>query len=476
MIDEGVSQIVQMVVILFSDEDVNNHLFNLNRVAQPLLGWMYDDDVYRRGYLMEDDCPSYLSQEDKVLLISHYPMWSAVDRKVHELGKPLPPVGSFKHFQQYNYNKSKWGLDKSTEFSCRVLTEGIKVCFEALYILRHIHSLVVTTWRHDQSRVIKPFIIQFASNHNGTGPLTSQIRKKLNNIDLPLTSFVYNFGIELLRYLGSERFSRAQLFVPCHRISHVAAGQNTELERIEDMSISRQIDSFARDGKWPLKSHRVITFATIPELDSLRTHHSVLYQHSISHLPLNKNGKRAKVKCSLCSNGTTFRQTSKECSSCRVPLCTQPIDGEKSCFALWHEGDDLKGKHVRVLELLKMRKADNPAQRKKPNGTELVGFCNDIGESIDEGNSESQFHHDGQDDNSQEGDDFVGNTQKEVDESDDELFNTKKSASEYSGRKQRGLESSPSSVDESVHANAASMRPLSGDIFLDDESDDSSTG
>ena len=192
------------------------------------------------------------------------------------------------------------------------------------------------------------------------------------------------------------------------------------------MSISCQIDSFARDGKWPLKSHRVITFAKIPELDSLRTHHSVLYQHSISHLPLNKNGKRAKVKCSLCSNGTTFRQTSKECSSCRVPLCTQPIDGEKSCFALWHEGDDLKGKHVRVLELLKMRKADNPAQRKKPNGTELVGFCNDIGESIDEGNSESQFHHDGQDDNSQEGDDFVGNTQKEVDESDDELFNTKK--------------------------------------------------
>eukprot|EP00804_Cyclotella_cryptica_P008359 CCRYP_018337-RA/>CCRYP_018337-RA protein AED:0.11 eAED:0.11 QI:0/-1/0/1/-1/1/1/0/104 len=103
---------------------------------------------------------------------------------------------------------------------------------------------------------------------------------------------------------------------------------------------------------------------------------------------------------------------------------------------------------------------------------------------MEEGNSESQWPYDGKNDNFHEGDESVGNTQKEVDESDDNLSNTQKSASEESGRKQHRLESSPSSVDESVSAAAASRQQSqnlehrhseSGDIFLDDESDDSST-
>jgi hypothetical protein len=50
MIDEGVSQIVQMVVVRFSSDDKTNHVHNLNQVAKPLLGWLYDDEVYNRGY------------------------------------------------------------------------------------------------------------------------------------------------------------------------------------------------------------------------------------------------------------------------------------------------------------------------------------------------------------------------------------------------------------------------------------------
>ena len=210
-----------------------------------MLGWLYDDEVYNCGYLKVEDCPGFLSPEEKFLLISHYPMCSAVDRKVKELGKPLPPIGSFKHFQQYNYNK----------FAFHVLMEGIKIGFEPLYILRHIHSLVVTTWRHDQSRVIKPFIIQYASTHNGTGPLTSQVCNKLYNMDLPLTTFVYDFGIELLRFLGSEQYTRAHLLLPPCLMSQQSINQNAELEQLEDMNVSRQIDAFAQEGKWPLKSH-----------------------------------------------------------------------------------------------------------------------------------------------------------------------------------------------------------------------------
>ena len=133
------------------------------------------------------------------------------------------------------------------------------------------------------------------------------------------------------------------------------------------MNVSRQIDAFAQEGKWPLKSHRVMTFTKTPDLERLRKHQSLRYQHSISTLPPNRNGKRPKVMCSLCSNSTTFRQTSKECSSCRVPLGTQSIDGQKSCFTLWHEADDLKCEHERVHELLKASKAAKLPKRRKRN-------------------------------------------------------------------------------------------------------------
>ncbi len=248
--------------------------------------------------------------------------------------------------------------------------------------------------------------------------------------------------------LHSERYTRAQLLVPHHLMSPITIGRNAESEQNDDMKVSRQIDSFAQDGKWPLKSHRVMTFAKTPESDRLRKHHSLLYQHRISHLPLNKNGKRPKVKCLLCSNSTTFRQTSKECSSCRVPLCTQSIDGKKSCFTLWHEGDDLKVEHVRILELLKTCKAANPSQRKKRKCPELEALCDNIGECLDEGNNEGQWTNDRQNQNTQESDESVNNTHKDEESSDEELFSTQNHGVKGSDKKQCRLESCSSSEEE----------------------------
>jgi hypothetical protein len=59
--------------------------------------------------------------------------------------KPLYPVSVLKHYQQFNYNKSKWGLDKNSEMTEHVIQLGLKVCFEAHYILRMICGLVVNT-------------------------------------------------------------------------------------------------------------------------------------------------------------------------------------------------------------------------------------------------------------------------------------------------------------------------------------------
>jgi len=48
---------------------------------------------------------------------------------------PMKPVSILKHYQQYQYNKSKWGLDKNTEFNERVLGHGMQLCVESLYII-----------------------------------------------------------------------------------------------------------------------------------------------------------------------------------------------------------------------------------------------------------------------------------------------------------------------------------------------------
>ena len=56
---------------------------------------------------------------------------------------PMNPISVFKHYQQFDYNRSKWGLDKNTEMSDHVFMLGLKVSFEAHYILRMICGVVV---------------------------------------------------------------------------------------------------------------------------------------------------------------------------------------------------------------------------------------------------------------------------------------------------------------------------------------------
>jgi hypothetical protein len=51
-----------------------------------------------------------------------------------------------------------------------------------------------------------------------------------------------------------------------------------------------------------------------------------------------------------------YHQTTKECSTCKVPLCWKKVDGSKSCFDVWHDTDDLAGEHKRLNSIL------NPVQ------------------------------------------------------------------------------------------------------------------
>lgn len=78
------------------------------------------------GDLSKDGCTSWISQEQCHDSMTHYPIRCPVYMQVVLAGldgiegiqlKPFVPVGVFKHYQQYNYNKSKFKLDKNTEIT-----------------------------------------------------------------------------------------------------------------------------------------------------------------------------------------------------------------------------------------------------------------------------------------------------------------------------------------------------------------------
>lgn len=132
---EGESQIIQYVIVQFSQENRDEHYSAMQSVGNKIIGWLFNKDLLLQGYLTKEDCPEWMSEQQVDDCVSHYPMWSSLYTRVVESNdgdmvfKPIYPVGVFKHYQQFNYNKSKWGLDKNTEMLEHVFQLGMKVCF-----------------------------------------------------------------------------------------------------------------------------------------------------------------------------------------------------------------------------------------------------------------------------------------------------------------------------------------------------------
>ena len=126
------SQIVQQVIIRFSQNDKDGHFQGVNDAGEALIGWLYNAALLERGFLKSKDCPDLLNEDQANICISHYPMRCVVYMKIMNGNKnghfrPLLSIGGFKHFQQYNYNKSKWVLDKATEMQAHVSALGMQV-------------------------------------------------------------------------------------------------------------------------------------------------------------------------------------------------------------------------------------------------------------------------------------------------------------------------------------------------------------
>ena len=250
---------------------------------------------------------------------------------------PMKPVSTLKHYQQYQYNKSKWGLDKNTEFNERVLSDGMKICVESRYIIRMVNALAITTWRHSQSKVVKCFVIEYAQMNNEAMPSMEQIRKKLNNVTDGIDDWVIRFGADLLKYAVSNKFIAAMSF-----------DRNVSREYSQVYELIVPIDNEAQKGKWPITYDRLKCFSHDDWLQRVRKSNSRALHHKPVRLAKSRGGKVARLNCALCSKTTGGRrQTRWQCGTCEVPLCCETFDtndveavdasadpGPKSCYTL----------------------------------------------------------------------------------------------------------------------------------------------
>ena len=119
-VEEGEGSLIQTVIVKIDDTQRQAHAAPLKSTGEALLGWMYEQNILSRGYLLPEDYPEWMTPEQEQVAISRFKLWAAHynrvkgDRTQHQ---PTYPVGVYKHSQQYNYNKGKWGLDKNTEVS-----------------------------------------------------------------------------------------------------------------------------------------------------------------------------------------------------------------------------------------------------------------------------------------------------------------------------------------------------------------------
>jgi hypothetical protein len=352
----------------------------------PLLGWLYHDRVLDRGYLRDDDFPDWLTEEQKNVFRSRYPMWCALYNKIRNrvvdngngeddsenapIGDdsfhPMKPVSILKHYQQYQYNKSKWGLDKNTEFNERVLGDGIQLCVESRYIIQMVNALAITTWRHSQSKVVKCFVIEYAQKNNEEMPSMEQIRKKLNNVTEAIDDWVIGFGADLLKYAVSHRFNAT-----------LSSIRTTPREFLQDYELIVHIDNEAQKGKWPITYDRLKRFSNDERIQGIRKSNSRALHHKPVRLAKSKGGKVAQLNCALCSKTKGGRrQTRWQCGTCEVPLCCEMFDtnedecddtsvdpGPKSCYNLWHDADNLLVEHEKQHALMCTLKQNKKRRR-----------------------------------------------------------------------------------------------------------------
>ena len=205
-----------------------------------------------------------------------------------------PPIQLYKHHVQFQYNKGKPGLDKSTEAGLRV-THVTPLSFETKYVFTMIDRVLVNCWRAENAiTVIEPWI-RSLKNGNKPTPTLQQIRRKFHNT-ATIDDYIQCFSEGYLTELHERDDSLPANYLNC-------AGY-TSKQRLTstDKATLSIINVYQGKMRWPIQRFRYQTFHEDKGLNHLRMYKS----NSVKHVPeiINDGTKEGRQKCALCSRDT----------------------------------------------------------------------------------------------------------------------------------------------------------------------------
>jgi hypothetical protein len=344
--DEDGGSIVQIVVATITNSARALHRARLEAVTKPVLGWLYKEEIIERGYLRNEDFPSWVvdsntsnidestsneSMDVKTILMSRCKLWYAFYKKLKG-GRsgpgciiPMPPLNLFKLASQFVYNKGKGGLDKATEQEARIRPRA-KVSFESKYILRLMSAILINSWRCLQAcTIVRPFLL------NTPNPSVTELRRQLYR--MTVEDFKFSFAKKLLKTLAIER----------NNFRNQPAALPNVVGTREDDEIANLILELRGTGKFPPYRHRSHLFNKNP-LKRIRMHQSAACKHDSA--PMMLGNLRSRKMCALCSSAKVQRSTHYQCSTCLVPLCCRALKGalanSATCFEKWHVCADIE--------------------------------------------------------------------------------------------------------------------------------------
>eukprot|EP00984_Skeletonema_dohrnii_P027846 scaffold17539_cov76-Skeletonema_dohrnii-CCMP3373.AAC.1 len=379
--EPGQGSIVQIVFVRMSDEVKEEYEDTMLLVANQLTDWLLKPAAIARGYLEDEDFPRWVKEDAKEIIKSHFKLWSAFYRRVNETGPlnenetgtlnenktgPLSPVGMVNHGSNFQYNKTKWGVDKGTEKFLKISGDD-KLSFEAKYVLRLFYGVVGNAWHVELGRtLVMPFVKKYKDKNDGKLPSIESIRKKCES--LTLHDYVFEASIKWLQQLERDRHGDIRAFFgiapgvatpPRIRASRTAS-RTASLNAMDDNVRSMLMERRQKD--WPVTRDRVKRFHKEQILRKIRLHVSVGFQHQIMKTSLSRT-------CSLCySSHDAQKKVTTKCSICEVTLCTIPRPpSNTSCWEAWHSTVNLAAEGKTRADAL-------AAQRQEERESDQAGF------------------------------------------------------------------------------------------------------
>ena len=117
IVENGEGCITQVVIFRVSEEVKQNHFSAITKVGDLLIGWMWNQDLFKQGYLTANFCPKWLTMTQKNVIKSRFRLWIAHNKYIEDESDGFcpRPTKMYKHSSQFTYNKGKGGLDMGSE-------------------------------------------------------------------------------------------------------------------------------------------------------------------------------------------------------------------------------------------------------------------------------------------------------------------------------------------------------------------------